>query len=496
MSSKTASDRSRFSSKGWSLATRLTLWYASSSFVLIAASTGLLYGTLIHQLEVEDDQFMAEKVEIVRLLVQDRSRMPVLLPGERTWSDASRSAASVYLRVLGADGRVLLVTDGMDATLPVALFPPARKAGPIQGQEHWSADGRCFRIASVRAPASEGDRPAQVIQVALDRTQEERLLTAFRWALAVVLALALVGCTLLGHRIARQGLRPVQAIAATASRIHSSTLDERIDPQGLPGELRALAGTFNAMLDRLEASFLRLRQFSADIAHELRTPVNNVRGEIEVALGRSRSGEEYREVLGSSLEECGRLADMIDNLLFLARAENPQALLVRESLDLARELATVCDFYEASAAELGAQLAVRVVGPVTAHLDRALFQRALSNLVTNALAHTPPGGSVTLSASSNDQGARVEVADTGCGIPADHLAHVFDRFYRVDEARSLPGGAGLGLAIVRSIVELHGGTTEITSEPGQGTRVVLIFPGKLCGHRAKDEQAGHGLATS
>jgi two-component system heavy metal sensor histidine kinase CusS len=229
------------------------------------------------------------------------------------------------------------------------------------------------------------------------------------------------------------------------------------------------------MLDRLEQSFDRLRQFSADIAHELRTPVNSLRVGIEVALGKPRTAEEYREVLGSGLEECGRLAGMIDSLLFLARAENPRTVIDTEEVDVGEELAKVRDFYETAAAEAGVRLSVVMGGDVRARLNQPLFQRAVTNLVANALRHTPAGGAVTLTA-ARDGVTRVEVADTGSGIPASHLPHVFDRFYRVDQART-SGGTGLGLAIVRSIVELHGGAVEITSEEGKGTRVVMTLPG-------------------
>ncbi len=481
MSSKSAPNAPAPRPPRWSLAARLTLWYAASSFVLLAASTGFLYWSLNHRLELEDDQFMAEKVKFVRALLRDRRGQPGVLPP----SGEAGASMSLYLRVLGADGRVLLVTEGMDAVLPVSLFPPAQDAAEVRGRELWLPDGRCFRLASLRSPHASGAAP-DVIQVAMDRTQEEQLMAAYRWNLAAVLTLALLLSAALGHRIARRGIRPVEAIAATAGRIHSSTLGERIDLAGLPRELWTLADTFNAMLDRLEQSFARLAQFSGDIAHELRTPVNNLRGEVEVALSKPRTADEYREVLGSGLEECGRLAGMIDSLLFLARAENPRTPVEREQLDVAAELARVREFYEAAAAEAGVRIAVAVEGRVTASLSRPLFQRAVANLVANALAHTPAGGAVTLSASQDGVGTRVEVADTGSGIPESHLPHVFERFYRADPARARDerrgashgptAGVGLGLAIVRGIVELHGGTAEITSTVGRGTRVVLRFP--------------------
>jgi two-component system heavy metal sensor histidine kinase CusS len=275
-------------------------------------------------------------------------------------------------------------------------------------------------------------------------------------------------------------MRPLHEITATARRIHPSNLGERLALDGLPAELLALADTFNAMLDRLEQSFARLSRFSADIAHELRTPIHNLRVGVEVALGQSRSPEAYRDVLHSNLEECGRLGRLIDNLLFLARSENPQTQIAREPLDVGRELAAVCEFSEAAAQEAGVHLAVAVSGSLQLDANRALFQRALGNLVANAIAHTPPGGSITLAAEVDEVATRVTVADTGHGIPAEHLPHVFDRFYRVDQARSsASGNVGLGLAIVRSIVELHGGTVSLTSTVGKGTQIHMSFPRQM-----------------
>jgi two-component system heavy metal sensor histidine kinase CusS len=280
-----------------------------------------------------------------------------------------------------------------------------------------------------------------------------------------------------GYGFAHRGIRPIHDITEIARRIRPANLGERITPDGLPAELLTLADTFNQMLDRLEESFVRLSRFSADLAHELRTPVHSLGGEVEVALSKPRTPEEYREVLGSNLEECGRLAHMIDRLLFLARAENPETQVKKEPCDVGLELATVCEFYGLSATETGVRLTVAVPSKVQAELDRSLFQRAVGNVVANALAHTPTGGSVTLTATGDDRSTRVEVVDTGCGIPAAHLPHVFDRFYRADSTRSSKNGSvGLGLAIVRSIMDLHGGTVEIASEVGRGTHVTLMFP--------------------
>jgi two-component system heavy metal sensor histidine kinase CusS len=252
-------------------------------------------------------------------------------------------------------------------------------------------------------------------------------------------------------------------------------LRERIRAEGYPSELAALARTFNEMLDRLEGSFEQISRFSADIAHDLRTPVNNIRGEAEVALARARTIDEYREVLESSLEETVRLSELIGDLLFLARAESPLTQLRRQSVDVGELLAIVEEYYEATASEGGISLVTAAdAESLTAELDRSLMLRAVSNLVSNAIAHTPSGGSVTLGASQANGHICIRVSDTGNGIPAEALPRVFDRFFRVDPSRSkTSGGTGLGLAIVQSIVNLHGGRAEISSELGRGTCVTL-----------------------
>ena len=253
-------------------------------------------------------------------------------------------------------------------------------------------------------------------------------------------------------------------------------------PEGYPFELASLADTFNKMLDRLEESFEQISRFSADIAHDLRTPVNNIRGEAEVALARARTVDEYRDVLGSCLEEAVRLSHLISDLLFLAHAESPLSHVHREQVNVAEMLDGVREYYEASAEDGGISLTTAIAPePVIAELDRTLLQRAVGNLVSNAVAHTKAGGSIVLGTAlgtgADGSTVRIEVSDTGEGIPPEALPKVFDRFYRVDASRSqASGGSGLGLSIVQSIMLLHGGNVEITSQVGQGTRVTLRLP--------------------
>ena len=311
----------------------------------------------------------------------------------------------------------------------------------------------------------------------MDRATEELLLKHYRERLWLVIVVSVVLCAAMGCAIARRGIRPIERVTTTAHRIRSSTLHERIDTTDLPTELQALAATFNEMLDRLEESFEQISQFSADVAHELRTPISNLRGELEVALGKDRPATEYRDVLGSALEECVRISRVIQSLLFLARAETATGNGSHDTIQVRQEIQAVLDFYEAAAAEAGVVIQVEGTADFAACFDRTLFQQAVGNLVSNEIAHTPPGGQVTIWPSNEGRSLRIKVADTGCGIPPEHLPHVFDRFYRADRARSGSGGnLGLGLAMVRSIAALHGGRVAITSQVGHGTRVTLEAP--------------------
>jgi two-component system heavy metal sensor histidine kinase CusS len=444
-----------------SLALRLSIWYASSAFLLLAAGTGFLYWELVQSSNAEDDQYLSEKVNTIgRLLNQSDFHT---LKWEVEGESSTRPGVEVLSRVWTGDGRILVESPAMSGQLPPSVFPTG-------GSEYRTVGDHVFRVLSVQ---SGGYR----IQVGLEVTFERGMFASYRERLWTVLGAGLLLSAFAGYAITRRGIRPVREIAATVRRIRSSTLNQRVETAGLPSELTLLASTFNETLDSLEDAFARLARFSSDIAHELRTPLNNIRGEVEVALSKKRSLEEYREVLESSLEECVRLSRMIDSLLFLARAENPETQIRREPVDIAGELGAVREFYEAAASDAGVTLDAAPSPGLIAPVDRTLFQQAIGNLIENSLAHTNSGGHIRLECSRNNGIVLVAVVDTGCGIPPEHLPRVFERFHRIDPARSKhAGGAGLGLAIVKSVASLHGGDAQIESAPGHGTRVTLRFP--------------------
>jgi two-component system heavy metal sensor histidine kinase CusS len=459
----------------WSLVRRLSIWYALAVFLLLSIATGLLYWGVVRRFDQENDQYLHEKINgLGRLLSEPSQRLPTVR-WEVEEESIAPSSVRILSRVSAVDGHVLFETNGMERELPrnQNLSDHSKEGIDIR-----TPSGRRFRVltSAVEANRNSGNGPYRV-EVAIDLGYEQRLLQSYVDQLWLVLGVGLLASVAIGYRIAKTGIAPLQTMAETVKRVRSSTLGERLALAGLPSELSVLAETFNEVLGRLEEAFGRLSRFSSDLAHELRTPIGNIRGELEVALTRVRNPTEYRDVVQSSLEECEKLSRLIDRLLFLARSEHPETQIRREQLDIDRELETVIEFYEPAATEKQVSLQLQTESRLVANIDRTLFQVAVGNLVDNAVRHTPGGGSVAVAASVDAKSLIVQVRDAGVGIASEHLSHVFERFYRVDAARTHDGsGAGLGLAIVQTIARLHGGHASIDSALGQGTCVTIRLP--------------------
>ena len=476
-------------SRVWhTLAFRLAAAYASAGLLLVFLATFSLYVMLVSELNKSTELFLKDKVNVLRTMLRERPDDLDGLHEEVELESAARRYEQFFICLLDQQGRPIMITPGMMRELDLSALgvQAATKHGlafPMKGRS-----GQSFRVITATASTGNSSHRPITLQVAVDVSGKEQLLGRFRVWFWVISGSMLVLFPLIGYKTARQGIRPVEEIAATARRITSTHLGERIAAEGYPYELASLALTFNKMLDGLEDSFTRISQFSADIAHDLRTPVNNIRGEAEVALARARTIEEYRDALESSLEEAVRLSDLISNLLFLARTESPLTHLRLERVDVAELITGIREYYDASAAEAGVVLTSAAANePVLAELDRTLIQRAVGNLISNAVAHTLEGGTVILTTNTEAAGVCIEVSDTGVGIPSEALPRVFDRFFRVDASRSkASGGTGLGLAIVQGIISLHGGNVEITSELGKGTRVKLRVPTHTSAERLLD----------
>jgi two-component system heavy metal sensor histidine kinase CusS len=381
-------------------------------------------------------------------------------------------ADKVYaVRVLDSAGNTVAESPEMPQVLPVEIFP---KTLSIPGQRpvpdtYHAANHKTFALVTAVADL---DNQRLTLQLAQERTRDERFTTRYAALLTVMLGCVVLTCAGVAILVTRRTLRPLRRLAESIERTGATRLDERVPVGGWPDELQPLALGFNKMLGRLEDSFTRLSQFSADLAHELRTPIAILRGEAEGALTKPRNLEQYREVIESSLEEMQRLSAMIDNLLFLARAQTIGSIK-RQFFDGRAAIEKVREFYEALSQDQGLELNSEGEGQVYA--EPVLFRRALVNLITNALRFTPSGGRVTVSLQHRDGASEIAVADNGCGISSQHLPNVFDRFFRGDAPRSSQG-SGLGLSIVKSIMQIHDGNVSVQSDVGRGTVVTLRFP--------------------
>jgi two-component system heavy metal sensor histidine kinase CusS len=466
-------------SRPWSLSVRLGIGFALSAFALLFVAIAVPYFALLNNLDREDDDYLAEKIFTLEAPLQARPIDAAALKADVERESQQHFYPPVAIRVFDANGNMIAETKGMEKTAPRASFPPPVifRLQKWTGVDYKPHKGIPVYLVAAQIETGASDHRGPVVQIALNEAQERKLLDGYRELLWTVLGVGFLSAAFIGHGIARRGLRPIQQMGREITLIGSSSLDKRVEVTGLPAELSSLGSSFNQMLKRLEDSFTRLSRFSADIAHELRTPINSVRGLVEVSLSRTGPGGERDKLLAASLDECQRLSRLIDNLLFLARAENPQTQIGRQRFDVARELAKIQQFYEALGGESGVVVTANSAQAVEAELDRVLVQRAVGNLVENALAHTPDGGRIGLTAERKDRQVRISVSDTGRGIPAEHLPLIFERFHRVDSSRSKnTGGVGLGLAIVKSIAAMHGGTVVATSQIGVGSCFTLILP--------------------
>jgi two-component system heavy metal sensor histidine kinase CusS len=316
------------------------------------------------------------------------------------------------------------------------------------------------------------------VTLAVETTDTRQLLREHALVAALVAAMGTLASALLAWFVARRGLAPLGQVAARAGEVTARRLGERLDLTDAPLEVHGLADSINRMLERLEESFQALEQFSADIAHELRTPLNNLLLQTQVTLSRPRSAEEYHDALHSNLEELERLQRMVADMLFLARADRGMIEVRVEPIELRPEIESVAEYFEAAAAEKSQRIAVRGEGRVDG--DRLMVRRAVNNLLSNAVRYSPTGARIDVAIANDAGGSTITVSNPGETIPPEELRRLFARFSRRDVARAREvEGAGLGLAIVESIMKLLGGRVDATSRHDLVTFALHFPPRKL-----------------
>ncbi|GBD06930.1 Sensor kinase CusS [bacterium HR21] len=490
-----------------SLRVRLTLWYSGLVAAVLGGFGAFWYWSVRQELYRSLERSLEQVVRSLAFILErsaEQSRQPLrpphrarlsvhrgeLFPFERplrefvgplpsdtlespVWSAIYQyvllNPRSYTIQIALPDGRIVWRSENLlGDSLPVVSGLEVGESRSLQA----SVQGELQRLRVYRT---------RLAQIAVGYSVQEieavlqRLAFVLLWAVPAVLLVSVVG----GWFLARASLRPVEIIRQTAETITAHNLSLRIPEPPTNDELAQLARTLNQMIARLETSFQQVRQFSADVSHELRTPLTILLGELELALRSRKSPEEYEAVLSSVLEEVLRLHRIVERLLELTRAESGQLVLEHEPVDLTALVQEIAQDIEVLAHERGLRISLDAAPEVRIFGDALRLRQAVLNVVDNALKYTPSGGQIQLRVRSEGHEAIIEVSDTGIGIPPEEQPRVFERFYRVEKSRArLTGsdGAGLGLAIVRWIVEAHGGRIELESTPGRGTCVRFRFP--------------------
>ena len=452
-----------------SITARLVGFYLVATLLILLCTNWFQFKALYKDLDYEDNDFLVDRIGTLRDIVARhpdalKDQIPANKPGQMNRH---------LVRIQDAEGGTLMQSPEM-AGLAVDLFPPAvTSAEKIGRSAKYRAPDKRHYLLNAAWAGRQGNPHYRLVQVALDITDEDALMSKYLIRTAVSILTGLLLAAVLGMAITRKGLRPLQEMADKVARITEADLHQRIRTASWPRELDQLTVALDAMLGRLEESFARLSEFSANLAHELRTPVNNLRGEAEVALSRARSEEEYRHIIESAIEEYERLSRMVGDILFLARPDRPYQ---PELIDARQEVERLAEYYGNLADEQHTDIVIEGEGEVS--VDPNLFQRAVGNLISNALHYSSPFKQIRVKLRpADDGGLEVAIEDDGMGMDPEELPRVFDRFYRSPQARLVYNqGSGLGLAIVRSIMNLHGGTASVASRPGEGTVVTLRLP--------------------
>lgn len=451
-------------------------------FTLVSAAVLLGLGVLVamatnkHFTEL-DRNYLEDKLQLLERIVGESVGIDDLA---RRLHAVQNSHQGLFLR-LERDGAPIFKSAAID-------FPAELRSDPALAQvSEWQTGplslrgmGREIEVHNpLLGPAFEGRRLR--IDVAIDTAIHAHFMTELRLKLLLYLVLAMIVSAHLGWWVVRSGLAPLRIMKNRAKDVSAHKLDQRMPIEAVPVELADLAHSLNAMLDRLQADFQRLMEFSSDLAHELRTPIGNLLTQTQVSLAHPRQAEMYREILASNAEEFQRLARMISDMLYLAKTENDIELPHPEKVELGQEIRALFDFYDALADEK--QVRLILGGAASVWGDKLMVRRAIGNLLSNAIRHALPGSDVTVSVAELDGEVRVCVANLGPTIDAAHIPRLFDRFYRVDKSRmhSEAEGTGLGLAITRAIMLAHRGAVSVTSGLGK-TEFCLVFPREAAAH--------------
>lgn len=456
-----------------SLSLRLALWVGVLGLLQALGVLLFSYSTLASELDAQRRVVLRDKADQARYLLADMKDAAAIRDNAYRLVELVTGHAELHLAVAAADSR-----EPYAAFSQEAMESAKRLKGDTWGTDaflDWKSQSDGRRMLSFAAAGESKDGQPLEIVVSVDRTEDQRLLRELLLTSAVAAPFGLAVVFVSAALIATFGLRPLKRFRETAAAISTTSVSRRLTLAGQPTELQALGAAFNSMLDRLDDGISRLSEFSSDLAHEMRTPLATLLGRTQVALSQPRTTEQLVDVLEGNVEELQRLSRLISDMLFLAQSEHATAALKLSRFDLRAEAVKVAEYLALLAQERDVGVAVEGAGAVVA--DQGLVQRAITNLASNAVRHCRSGTQVRILVTADGDRVCLTVVNQGDPIAPEHLGRLFDRFYRVDSSRNRDaGGTGLGLTIVKAIMNLHRGTAEVSSTPAGETRFTLAFP--------------------
>lgn len=462
--------KNRVSTCAGRLDVRLTASYTLILLTLSLVVCLFCYYRLQHLLLKQIDKILIDETHE---LIDDANSAAGVQEGCRRFEQdiSRRKYYQLEFRLLDRDGRTVY-----ESPQAFRLPAPANRAGSDFATLR--IEGKRSRFRVYQRPITAGSQDL-LVQIATTVRPDQELLERFSENVLWALPLFMAASILLGMLAARKPCRIIRDIAAIADRITSDNLHERLPVPSARDEVRTLTETINTMIERLETSFAELRRFTADVSHELRNPLFALRGNMEVALERRRDAAEYRDTISDCLEKIDFLIKLVNDLFLVSRFETGKINLEAQVVNIADVVQDIVDFYTPMAQERGIALTIPRRDSAVALADKTRLLQLLSNLLDNALKFTPEGGSVRVALVRDQHTIRIEIADSGVGIPDDAMAHIFDRFYQVDAARSGEHrGAGLGLQICKRIVEAHGWTIAVRRNDGPGVTFSVTIPVK------------------
>ena len=459
---------------------RLTASFALFFTLLIAASTILFRQFLATSLDTQARETLEQEWGALKGYLRIERGNPIWYVDRNDPDEAGIEARIRQIYWLaGTDGKFI---QGSQEFHSLNLDRPEAIRAAAASPEKWIETTAANKVPYLvrKGLITDEAPPHRRYYVAIGRalTMNRSLLRRFDLLAVALIPLMVLSGSFVGWVLSGRGLSPVLQVAKTAQSITGSNLSLRIPPRGAGDELDFLIETFNQMIERLEASFVQVRQFSTDVSHELRTPITILRGQLEVALMTADTKEQYRDAIVDSLGEIERLTHIVRALLLLSQAETGQVVLTRTQFDFSELVLELGEQFQLPAESASLRLTVEAPPRCEVNLDRIQIERMLSNLLSNALKFTAAGGSVCLSLACQPEQIVLKISDTGRGIDPTHLPHIFDRFYRVASAEGAATpekGLGLGLSFVSWIVKAHNGTIQVESKVGEGTTFTVVL---------------------